>query len=66
MAASLRGNKDTVEVLLKELRADVHAADNDGHTTVWDAAQGGHKDTVEVLVKEFGATLPQEQDEEQE
>ena len=29
------------------------------------AAQGGHKETVEVLVKEFGATLPQEEEEEE-
>ena len=53
-------------MLVKEFRADVHAANNDGRTAVLWAAQEGHKETVKMLVKEFGASLPQEEEEEQE
>ena len=58
MAAAEGGHKETVEVLVKECGADVHAANKNGKTAVMHAAQYGHKETVEVLVKEFGAHVP--------
>ena len=41
------GHKETVEVLVKEFRADVNTADNDGRTAVMFA---DHNETVEVLL----------------
>ena len=63
MLAAQDGHKDTVEVLVKELNADVNAADNGGDTAVMDARSQGHHDIVKML-KECGAHDDEEEEEE--
>ena len=50
MLAAYNGHKDTVEVLVKELNADVNAADNNGDTAVY-YARCKHHDIVEMLME---------------
>ena len=48
---------------MKELNADVNAADNGGDTAVMDARSQGHHDIVKML-KECGAHDDEEEEEE--
>jgi ankyrin repeat protein len=54
--ASGHGKLDVVQLLLRELKADVNEL-HDGCTALFAAAYAGHEHVVRCLVKEFGANV---------